>query len=467
MVMGELPERSDVVVVGGGPGGYSAAFRAAQLGLDVTLVSDEDRLGGVCLLRGCIPSKALLEVVEIMRRADELADWGVDFADRQTDVGRLRERTEEVVAAMTGGLEQIAKHHGIRRVRGRGRFVGGDRLRVSGDDGSTTISFGHAIVAAGSRPTPLPDVSFGDRIMDSTAALELHEVPERLLVVGGGYVGLELGTVYAGLGSRVTVVEATDQLLPGVDADLVAPLQKHLDDVFDAIHLESTIEDIDVGESGITARFGDENSHEFDSALVAVGRRPNTDALGIEETSVELDDDGFIVVDEHRRSTDRKIYAVGDIAGGNLLAHEAFREGEVAAEAIAGVSSAFDARAVPAVVYTDPQVAWCGITEREAAAQDREVEVATFPWRASGRALTMEAGGGLTKLIADPGSGRLLGVGIVGRGAESLISEGVLAIEMGAVITDLALTVHPHPTLSESLNEAAARLIGQPRHLAR
>lgn len=466
MVMGELPERSDVVVVGGGPGGYSAAFRAAQLGLDVTLVSDEDRLGGVCLLRGCIPSKALLEVVEITRRADELAGWGVDFGDRKTDVGRLRERTEEVVGTLTGGLGRIAEHHGIRRVLGRGRFVGGDKLRVSGDDGSTTISFGHAIVAAGSRPTPLPDVPFGDRIMDSTEALELTEVPERLLVVGGGYVGLELGTVYAGLGSRVTVVEATDQLLPGVDADLVTPLQEHLEEVFAAIHLEVMIEDVDVGEKGLTARFGDGDSDEFDRALVAVGRRPNTDELGIEETSVELDDDGFIVVDEQRRSADRKIYAVGDIAGGNLLAHEAFHEGEVAAEAIAGEPSAFDARAVPAVVYTDPQLAWCGLTEHEAAAENREVEVATFPWQASGRALTMEAGGGLTKLISEPESGRLLGVGIVGRGAESLISEGVLAIEMGAVITDLALTVHPHPTLSESLNEAAARLIGRPRHLA-
>lgn len=467
MVMGELPERSDVVVLGGGPGGYAAAFRAADLGLDVTLVSDEERLGGVCLLRGCIPSKALLEAVEVIARVEELAGWGVEFGERTIDTKQLRTRTDEVVSTLTDGLDGIADQRGIERVRGRGRFEASDRLRVSGDEGASTISFGHAIVAVGSRPTALGDIPFGDRIMDSTAALELSEVPERLLVVGGGYVGLELGSVYARLGSRVTVVEATEQLLPGVDADLVAPLHARLDELFEAIRLETTLDGLDATDDGVTAQLGDGNTEEFDRALVAVGRRPNTDDLGLEQTSVELDDDGFIVVDDRRRTTDRKIHAVGDVAGGNLLAHEAFREGEVAAEVIAGQTSVFDVRAVPAVVYTDPQVAWCGVTERAAAEEGREVEVTTFPWRASGRALTMDAGDGMTKVVSEPETGRLLGVGFVGRGAEALVSEGVLAIEMGAVLADLALTVHPHPTLSETLHETAARAIGQPRHLAR
>lgn len=466
MVMGELPERSDVVVVGGGPGGYAAAFRAAELGLDVTIVTDEERLGGVCLLRGCIPSKALLEVIDVIRRSDELAGWGVELGERRIDVGRLRERTDEVVGTLTAGLGKIAEQRGIRQVRGRGRFEASDRLRVSGGDEASTISFGHAIVAVGSRPRALPDVPFGDRIMDSTAALALDEVPERLLVVGGGYVGLELGTVYAGLGSRVTVVEATDQLLPGVDPDLVAPLRARLDEVFAGIHLDTVVSEVEATDDHIEVRLGDGDTEEYDRALVAVGRLPNTDDLGLDQTRVEIDDDGFTVVDEHRRTKDRNIFAVGDVAGGHMLAHEAFREGEVAAEVIAGEPAVFDVRAIPAVVYTDPQVAWCGLTEQEAADEGREVEVATFPWRASGRALSVEAGDGLTKVVSEPGSGRLLGVGIVGRGAESLISEGVLAIEMGAVLTDLALTVHPHPTLSESLHEAAARSIGRPRHLA-
>lgn len=461
-------QRSEVVVIGGGPGGYAAAFRAADLGLDVTLVSDEQRLGGVCLLRGCIPSKALLEATEFLLRTDDARSWGFDFADADVDLDRLRDWTSEIVDQLVSGLERVADGRGVTVMQGRATFTGADELRLTADDDTATLGFEHAIIATGSRPIALPGTSFDDRIIDSARALDLPDVPDRLLVVGGGYVGLELGTVYAALGSAVTLVEMTERLLPRVDQDLVEPLADQVRERFAGVHLETTVTELDPSGDEVRAVFDSHTAPDeqsFDRVLVAIGRRPNTDDLGLDATDVRVDDDGFIVTDEQRRTGANHVFAIGDAAGGTLLAHEAMHEGQVAAEAIAGQPSAFDVRAVPAVVYTDPQIAWCGLTERDAANAGRKVEVTRFPWRAAGRALTMEAADGMTKLVTDPQTHRVVGVGIVGRGAESLIGEGVLAVEMGAVADDLARSIAAHPTLSETLHEAADLLLGHPIHL--
>lgn len=468
MVMGELPEHTEVLVIGGGPGGYAAAFRAADLGLDVTLVSDEERLGGVCLLRGCIPSKALLEVTELVERMREADRQGVHVDDLRLDIDELRGWTDGVVGQLSDGLAAIARRRDVHVVHGRARFEGSAEVRISDGDTPGRVGFDHAIVATGSAPVALPGTRFGDRIMDAAGALALRDVPERLLVVGGGYIGLELATVYAALGSAVTVVEMADRLVPMVDDDLARPLVRRLESRLEAVRVETTVSDLVEDDDGVRAVLegaGSSSEERYDRALIAVGRRPSTDALGLDTTSVELDDGGFVVVDEQRRSSDDAIWAIGDAAGGALLAHEAMAEGRVAAEAIAGEPAAFDARAVPAVIYTDPQIAWCGLTEGRASEEQRTVEVSRFPWRASGRALTMGSADGLTKLLTDPGSGRVLGAGIVGRGAESLIAEATLAIEMGAVARDLALTVAPHPTLSETLHGAAEVRLGHPTDL--
>lgn len=446
MVMGELPERTQVLVVGGGPGGYAAAFRAADLGLEVTVVSDDERLGGVCLLRGCIPSKALLEVAHLVDRSREASRYGVDLGAPAVDLDTLRGWKDELVGGLSDGLATIARRRGVRVVHGRATFESSSRVRVSDGDEAGSLAFEHAVVATGSQPVALPDAAFGERVMDSAAALALPEVPARLLVVGGGYVGLEMGTVYAALGSAVTVVEMTDRLVPPVDGDLAEPLARHLEGRFEAFHFHTRVAELVDDGDGVRAVLdgdGDRREQRYDRALVAVGRRPRTADLGLDATSAKLDDQGFVVVDERRRSTDPRIFAIGDAAGGSLLAHEAMHEGRVAAEAVSGRPAAFDPRAVPAVVYTDPQIAWCGLTSQAAAEQGRDVEVTRYPWRASGRALTMGAPDGLTKLLTDPDSGRLLGVGIVGRDAESLIGEAVLALEMGAVAEDLACRSRP------------------------
>jgi len=390
MVMGDLPVETQVLVLGAGPGGYAAAFRAADLGLDVTLVSDEERPGGVCLHRGCIPSKALLQLAELRATAAEAVEHGLDFGTPSWDLDAVRSWKDAVVDRLTEGLVKLCDERGVQWIQGRGRFAGPDRLLLKGSDYSS-VTFEHAIIATGSRPIAPPGLAIHEegRVMSSTGALALADVPERLLVIGGGYVGLELGLVYAALGSRITLVEMSDRLLPGADADLVEPLQEHLTEQFDAIHLETKVNGAEEDESGVSVMLdGTDSADEqrFDRVLVAVGRQPNTEDLGLDEAGVETDDQGFIRVDAQRRTTLDQIYAIGDAAGGMQLAHEAMHEGRVAAEVIAGQPAAFDARAIPAVVYTDPQIAWCGLTEQAAAQQGREVRVSRFPWRASGRA---------------------------------------------------------------------------------
>lgn len=469
MVMGELTQETEVAVIGGGPGGYAAAFRAADLGLEVTLIEAEARLGGTCLLRGCIPSKALLQTAEIVWDALHASERGVDFRPPQVDLHKLRSWKESVVDKLCGGLSKLAQRRGVQVLKARAVFEDERTLRLDGSD-VTHLKFRHAVVATGSEPAALPGASFrlGGRIMDSSAALDLDDLPQRLLVIGGGYIGLELGSAYAVLGSRVTLVHRGERLLGGVDPDLTRPLEKRLAQVFEKIHLQSEATEISEEEDGVavTLRTPDGPVRDrFHKVLVAVGRRPRSAGLGLEAAGVRIGTRGYIETDGQCRTSVPTIFAVGDVAGDPMLAHKAMREGKVAAEAIAGLPSAYDVRAVPAVVYTDPQVAWAGLTETEARQKGLRVKVARFPWGASGRALTMEAAEGLTKMVLDPDSGRVLGMGIVGRGAETLIAEGVLAIEMAATAEDVALSIHAHPTLSETEGEAAEVFLGSATHL--
>jgi len=468
MVMGELPVEAEVVVIGGGPGGYAAAFRAADLGLDVTLITDEPHLGGVCLLRGCIPSKTLLSLTALVHTARVATAMGITFGDPRIDLDTLRDWKDKVVQKLADGLQQLCEQRGIRLVQARATFNGPDSLHLQDAD-VHGMTFKHAIIATGSRPIPLPGTDFSARIMDSSRALELEDIPKKLLVSGGGYVGLEMGMVYASLGSQVTLVEMTDRLMPNADADLVKPLARTVEELFAGVYLNTKVTEVKEEKKKVRVSLAGESNlsdSTFDRILVAIGRRPNSDALGLETANVELDKQGYIVVDKQRRTANERIFAIGDVAGGMLLAHEAVHEGKVAAEVIAGQPAAFDARAVPAVVYTDPQIAWCGLTEQEANTQNRKIKVARFPWKASGRAVSMGITGGFTKVIMDPESQHVLGVGIVGRQAEVMIAEGVLAVEMGAVVQDLALTIHPHPTLSETLGEAAEMLLGSTTHVS-
>ena len=464
-------ETTELAVIGAGPGGYAAAFQAADLGLDVTLVDPEPRPGGVCLYRGCIPSKALLHAAKLLEDARRARSLGIAFGDPEIDLARLRTWKQEVVEKLTVGLGKLAEARKVRTLRARARFEDARVLACRGVDGNDTrLRFEHAILATGSRPARLPDLPDDPRILDSSSALELDTLPERLLVVGGGYIGLELGSVYAALGSRVTLVEATESLLPGVDADLVRPLARRCQEGFESVRLETRVAAARPGGAGLRVSLaGGEGSEEldFDRMLVAVGRQPNSGDLGLEKTDVSLDADGFVEVDARRRSTDPAIRAIGDVAGEPLLAHVASHEGRVAALDAAGREAAFEPRAVPAVVFTDPEIAWCGLGEAEAASRGREIAVARFPWSASGRAATLDRADGLTKLVLEPETGRVLGVGIAGPGAGELIAEGVLAVEMGAVASDLSLCIHPHPTLSETLMEAAGVFLGEATHLHR
>jgi len=468
-----VAERTELVVVGGGPGGYAAAFRAADLGLDVTLVDLEANPGGVCLYRGCIPSKALLHVARVIDEAAHAKAWGVEFGTPRIDLDRVRAFKDEVVAKMTGGLGQLVGRRKIRFLRARARFASPTRLAleaVEGADVPDALEFSRAIVATGSRPSRIPGFPESDRVLDSTAALALPDVPKRLLVVGGGYIGLELGSVYAALGSKVTVVEMLDGLLPGADDDLVRPLARALAPRFESIRLSTRVASMKESGGKLKVEFegGDgPASGTFDRALVSIGRRPNVEDLGLETTRVVVGPDGFVEVDERMRTAEPTILAIGDLVGQPMLAHKATHEGLVAAHVAAGENAVFDAAAIPAVVFTDPEVAWVGLTERDARARDRKIAVARFPWAASGRATTLGRDDGLTKLILDPETERVLGAGIVGPGAGELIAEAALAIEMGAVAYDLAKTVHAHPTLSETVMEAAEVFFGHSVHTYR
>ena len=460
--MGDLVDEVDVAVVGGGPGGYSAAFRCADLGLETVVIDADRRLGGACLFEGCIPSKALLHVAAVLSEAERAKEWGVDFGEPRISLDLLRKwKQERVVGKLARGLASVAKAKGVTVVGGRAVFEDSSTLRVEGDT-LQKVRFKHAIVATGSEPAPLPGVVLrSERVMDSTAALELPEIPERLLVIGGGYIGLELGTVYATLGSRVTLVEMTDGLLPGVDRDLVQPLQRRVDKLFAAVHLETKVTGLRAAGDRIEAVLEGQEPQPFDRVLVAVGRRARSGGLGLEATRVRLADRGaFIRVDDRGRTDDPHVYAVGDVTGEPMLAHRAMRQGKVTAEALAGQPAAFDNVAIPAVVFTDPEIAWCGLSEAQAKDQGMETKISKFQWAASGRAATIGRADGLTKLVADARSGRVVGVGIVGPGAGELIAEATLAVETAALVEDVAATIHAHPTLSETLMEAAENLLG-------
>src|SRR3984893_18220747 len=455
-----------IAIVGGGPGGYAAAFLAADLGMTVTLIDPERNPGGVCLYRGCIPSKALLHVAKLLEEAHQARNWGIDFAAPKIDLALLRGWKDSVVKKLTGGLGVLSKQRKVKYVQGRAAFENSATLRVTKSDGSEeALSFDRIVIATGSRPAIVPTLKFDTpRMMDSTGALDLEDIPGKLLVVGGGYIGLELGSVYAALGTRVTVVEMLPGLLPGADRDLVLPLHKRLEKMFDGILLNTTVASVKDESSGICATFEGPDVKErekvFDRVLVSVGRKPNSEIPGLEKTSVKLGARGFIQGHKQLQTDDPSIYAIGDVVGEPMLAHKASHEGRVAVEAIAGHKVAFEPNAIPAVVFTDPEVAWCGLTETQAQKENREIKVARFPWAASGRAVTLDRPEGMTKLLIDPETERVLGVGIVGVGCGELIAEGVLAIEMGALARDVALTIHPHPTLSETMMESAEVFFG-------
>jgi len=467
------PSNLCVAVIGGGPGGYAAAFLAADLGMKVTLIDQELNPGGVCLYRGCIPSKALLHVAKLIDETRHASNWGIDYADPKIDLARLRAWKESVVKKLTGGLGQLSKQRKVEYIQGRAGFENSNTLRVSRVNGSEeSLTFDRVVIATGSRPAIIPSLKLDTpRIMDSTSALDLSDVPRTLLVIGGGYIGLELGTVYAALGSKVSVVEMLPGLLPGADRDLVLPLHKRMEKIFDAILLNTTVAGVKEESSGIRVTFDGpevkEREKVFDKVLVSVGRKPNSEISGLEGTKVQVGQRGFIQVNKQLQTDDPAIYAIGDVVGEPMLAHKASHEGRTAVEAIAGHKVAFEPNAIPAVVFTDPEIAWCGLTETQAQEESREIKVAKFPWVASGRAMTVDRTEGMTKLIFDPQSERVLGVGIVGVSAGEMIAEGVLAIEMAATATDIALTIHPHPTLSETIMESAEVFFGTSTHVYR
>ena len=464
-----MAESVQIAVLGAGPGGYAAAFYAADLGLQVALVDEEKNPGGVCLYRGCIPSKALLHVAKVMDEARHAGNWGVSFGEPKVDVDRLRAYKQGVVDRLTAGVGSIAKMRKVKFLQGRARLTGPTSLVVAGAGGETEVRFEHLILATGSHPTKIPTLSLDSpRMLDSTSGLELPDVPGSLLVIGGGYIGLELGTVYATLGSKVSVVEMTPGLLPGADRDLVGVLEKRLKKIFSAIMVDTKVVKVAEEKAGIRVTFeGDVAQKEqvFDRVLVAVGRRPNSKIPGLETTRVAAGSQGFIETDPQRRTAEPTIFAIGDVAGEPMLAHKASHEARVAVEAIMGHKAVFEPQAIPAVVFTDPEIAWCGLTEAQAQAQGIDVEVAKFPWGALTRAITVDRPEGLTKLVIERGTGRVLGVGIAGSGAGELIAEGALAIEMGATAEDLKLVIHPHPTLSESIMESAEVFFGQSTHV--
>ncbi|MEJ2542622.1 MAG: dihydrolipoyl dehydrogenase [Calditrichaceae bacterium] len=465
--------KTHLVVIGGGPGGYAAAFLAADLGQEVTLVDPEANPGGVCLYRGCIPSKALLHVAKLLNETLEAANWGVEYQKPKINLDKLRDYKNGVVNKLTGGTGQLLKQRKIKHIQGRALFTDSHTLEITDlNNEKSKLNFDYAILATGSRPAVIPNLSIDSpRVMNSTSALDLKDIPKSLLVIGGGYIGLEMGTVYSALGSKVSVVEMMPGLLPGADRDLVRILSKRLEDRFENIMLKTKVVEMKALKDSVKVTFeneeGEQEEVKYDKVLISIGRKPNSDSIGLENTKVELDKHGFVLVDDQRRTAEPSIYAIGDIAGEPMLAHKASHEGRVAAEAISGHKTAYEPQAIPAVVFTDPEIAWCGLTENEAKEKDIKVEVMRFPWAASGRAITMDRTDGLTKLLIDPESERILGMGIAGSGAGELIAEGVLAIEMAALASDVKLSIHAHPTLSETVMESAEMFFGHATHVYR
>ena len=465
-----MSDKIKLTVIGGGPGGYAAAFLAADLGMDVTLIDLDKNPGGVCLYRGCIPSKALLHVAKLIHEAEEAKNWGIEFGEPKIDIDKLRDFKNRVVEKLTSGLGQISKQRKINFIQGRASFINSSTLKIEKVDGQTIEhTFEKAIIATGSVIATIPSLDIkSKRLLNSTSALDLPEIPKSLLVVGGGYIGLELGSVYQALGTKVSVVEMMPGLLPGADRDLVNYLSMRIKKTFAEVMTKSKVLEMQEVKDGISVKIQDDKGEVtdkvYDYVLMSIGRKPETRGLGLENTKVTVTDRGWVKVDKQLRTTDPNIFAIGDIAGEPMLAHKASHEGRVAVEVIAGHKITFEPLAIPAVVFTDPEIAWAGITEEQAKKDGIKHEVAKFPWAASGRAITIDRNDGVTKLIIDPDTQRILGVGICGPGAGELIAEGVLAIEMGANVTDLKLTIHPHPTLSETIMDAAEVFFGQSSH---
>jgi len=464
--------KTQMAVIGAGPGGYPAAFRAADLGLDVTLIDHEKNPGGVCLYRGCIPSKALLHVANIINESEHAKELGITYAKPKIDIKRVAKWKNEVVTKLTGGAGFLAKQRKINYIQGNAVFTDSNTLKITKEDGSEdTLTFENCVIATGSRPTEIPGIKVDNKkILNSKGALDLESIPKELLVIGGGYIGLEMGSVYAALGSMVTVVEMMDSILDTVDKDFSRILHKKIANEFKEILLSTKVLEVKNTNKGIKVQF--ENSdgkfeHEYDKVLVSVGRKPNSEKIGLENTKVVVNKRGFIEIDRQRRTNDPNIFAIGDVAGDPMLAHKATHEGRVVAEIIAGEDIAYDAATVPAVIYTDPEIAWCGLTEQEAKDKNIDIKVTKFPWGASGRAITLDRTDGLTKLVFETETERILGVGLVGPGAGELISEGVLAVEMAARASDISLSIHPHPTLTETFMEAAEMFFGNSTHVIR
>ena len=459
-----------VAVIGAGPGGYAAAFYAADLGMKVTLIDNEKNPGGVCLYRGCIPSKALLHVAKLLEESKHAREWGIEFGDAKIDINKLRDFKNRVVEKLTSGTGQVSKFRKVNYIQGWASLIDPTTIKVrKGDATEEIVTVDYIILALGSLPTKIPSLSINSpRVLDSTGALDLPEIPKSMLVIGGGYIGLELGSVYAALGTRVSVVEMTPGLLPGADRDLVRFLAQRVEKTFEKVMVSTKVTSMKASDRDVTVNFEGEGAPKqavYDYVLVSIGRRPNAKIDGLDRTKVKVNDKGFIETDGQRRTAEPTIFAIGDVAGEPMLAHKASHEARVAVEAIEGQKAEFAPAAIPAVVFTDPEIAWAGLTEAEAEKQGLKVEVAKFPWPASGRAIAIDRVDGMTKLIIDPETERILGVGIAGSGAGELIAEGVVAIEMGATASDLKLSIHPHPTLTETLMEAAEVFFGQATHV--
>jgi dihydrolipoamide dehydrogenase len=467
-----MSEKIKLAVIGAGPGGYAAAFLAADIGMNVTLIDKEKNPGGVCLYRGCIPSKALLHVAKLINETEEAKNWGIDFSKPKIDLDKLRGWKSDVVTKLTGGLGILSKQRKINYIQGKAIFKNSTTLTVENKDGREELKFDKIIVATGSKITTIPSLNIqSKRLLNSTTAIDLPAVPKSLLVIGGGYIGLELGSVYQALGSKVSVVEMLSGLLPGADRDLVSHLSKRLKGKFESIMLNSKVVEIKEQGNEIKVKIQDEEGKTtektFEYVLMSIGRKPDASGLGLENTKVKVNERGWINVNNQMKTDDPDIYAIGDIVGEPMLAHKASHEGRVAVEVVAGQKSAFEPMAIPSVVFTDPEIAWAGLTENLAKEKNINYEVVKFPWAASGRATTLDRSDGVTKILIDPETQRILGIGICGSGAGELIAEGVLAIEMGANLTDLKLAIHPHPTLSETIMEAAEVFFGQSTHIYR